>query len=568
MVYNAREVSRDFPGIYLSPLFALSASTESHIKPGGYPCMTSDHLVRLETRSHSPGTLERIGTLALLLSWLLLNGTTLGWLLQTVQDISRFNQVMLLAGVAVLLVQGVRYRQHFRFSGVPIFRWNPLLLLIGSTIGMIASRWLIMLDQVPIVFALLGSYGLLGLFLESATWRKGLPIGAAIALIVPFGVQYSTGLGFPARILTAHLVEFLLKTWHVAALSSEDIIVLDTGIAQVDLPCSGLKSLWTGTLFLLMATWLERRPFGLRWLVLFVVNLALLAIANVARVLTLVLVAHVWQQPAIAEILHIPMGVIAFVTACGVTLFLLRWVPRSNTPVQSDPAKTVGNPKLFSFAHTPHPTPHTLYPTPALTKPWLTRLKTAVTLPFLLATCFLALTLLPYPPAPAAPPDVTKLGWTIAAQPQTIPLTATEQSFFASYPGVVVHKQRFAYQGLTGSVLLVSSPSLQVHHAPELCLIGSGFHLDRIAPQQFGAGLLTRWLSLNNGTQAAVYWFQAPYQTTGDFLTRFWQEASRQESSWTLVSILLDQFHQADDPMLQVLTTDIYRSLNQILPKA
>ncbi|MBW4692168.1 MAG: exosortase O [Lyngbya sp. HA4199-MV5] len=498
--------------------------------------MTSDHLMRLEARSHSPGNLERVGTLALLLSWLLLNGTTLSWLFQTIQDISRFNQVILLVGVALLLVQGVRHRQQFRFTAVPSFRWSPLCLLLGSAIGMIASRWLIMLDQVPIVFALLGSYGLLGLFLESATWRKGLPIGAAIALIVPFGVQYSTGLGFPARILTAHFVEFLLKTWHVAALSSEDIIVLDTGIAQVDLPCSGLKSLWTGTLFLLVATWLERRSFGLRWLGVFVVNLALLAIANVARVLTLVLVAHVWQQPAIAEILHVPLGVITFIAACGVSLFLLRWVPRSITAVQSktEPTNAPANAKLS----------------------------------FLLAACLLALMLIPHPPAPAAPPDVTKLGWTIAAQPQTIPLTATEQSFFASYPGVVAHKQRFAYQGMTGSVLLVSSPSLQVHHAPELCLIGSGFHLDRIAPQPFAAGLLARWLSLNDGKQSAVYWFQAPHQTTGDFLTRFWQEASRRESSWTLVSILLDQYHQPDDATLQVLVTDIYRSLDRILQKA
>ena len=497
--------------------------------------MTSEHLVRLETRSQSPGSLERTGTITLLLSWLLLNGTTLGWLVQTVQGISRFNQVILLAGVMLLLVQGVRYRQQFRFSAVPIFRWSPLLLLMGSAIGMIAAHWLLMLDQVPIVFALLGTYGLLGLFLEGATWRKGLPIGAAIALIVPFGVQYSTGLGFPTRILTAHIVEFLLKTWHVAALSSEDIIVLDTGIAQVDLPCSGLKSLWTGTLFLLIVTWLERRRLGLRWLLVFVVNLALLMVANVARVLTLVLVAHVWQQTTLSEILHVPLGVITFVVACGFTLLLLRWVPRSIASVRSEREQVSALPNLK--------------------------------LPFLLAACFLALTLIPHPPTPAVS-TVTNLNWSIAVQPQTIPLTSTEQNFFASHPGVVAHKQRFAYQGLTGSVLLVSSTSLQAHHAPELCLIGSGFHLDHIAPQQFAAGPLARWLSLNNRTQTAIYWFQAPDQTTGDFLTRFWQEALRQQSSWTLVSILFDEFHNPDEATLQVLVTDIYQSLGKTLQKA
>ncbi|MBD2022458.1 exosortase O [Leptolyngbya sp. FACHB-36] len=498
--------------------------------------MTSDNLARLDGRSTRSGKLEQLGTAALLLSWLLLNWTTLNWLIQTAQEISLFNQAMLLAGVALLVIQGVRHRQQFRVSTVPILRWGPLLLLVSSAIGTIVTRWVLILEQVPIVLALLSAYGLLGLFLDSATWRKGLPIGAAIALILPFGVQFTSGLGFPARILTAHVVEFLLKTWNVAALSSEDIIVLDTGIAQVDFPCSGLRSLWTGTLFLLTVTWLERRRFGLRWLMVFVANLGILAFANVARVLTMVLLVQVWNQPALADMLHMPLGVIAFIAACGFTLGLLRWVPRSQAAQSRgdrDDSKLISN----------------------------------STFPFLLAACLLALTLVPHPPAPTVP-DVTKLHWSIAAQLQTIPLTPVEQRFFATHPGVVVHKQRFDYQGSTGSILLVASPSLQVHHAPELCLIGSGFHLDHIAPQQFAAGPLTRWLSLNDKTHTAVYWFQSPNQTTGDFLTRFWQEASRQQSSWTLVSILFDQFHSADDPTLQVLVADIYRSLGQTLQKS
>ncbi|XHX81284.1 MAG: exosortase O [Stenomitos frigidus ULC029] len=282
-------------------------------------------------------------------------------------------------------------------------------------------------------------------------------------------------------------------------------------------------------------TWLERRRLGWRWLLVFVVNLTLLAIANVARVLTLVLVAHVWQQNTLSEILHVPLGVLTFVVACGCTLVLLRWVPHSIASVESDRQHV---PSMPNFK-----------------------------LPFLLTACFLTLTLIPHPPAPAVP-TVTNLHWSIAAQPQTILLTPTEQNFFASHPGVVAHKQRFAYQGLTGSVLLVSSANLQAHHAPELCLIASGFRLDHIAPQQFAAGPSARWLSLNDRTQTAIYWFQAPDQTTGDFLTRFWQEALRQQSSWTLVSILLDEFHNPDEATLQVLVTDIYQSLSETLQKA
>ncbi len=165
------------------------------------------------------------------------------------------------------------------------------------------------------------------------------------------------GLGYPARILTAHVVEMILAKFHIAALSSEDIIVLDTGIARVDLPCSGLKSLWVGTLLLLGATWIEGRRIGAGWLLVSITNLALLVLANIGRILTLVIVAIVLKQPTIAEILHIPLGVMGFVAVCFTTWGLLQRVPRysDNTPShgqksldllqrhQRKPEKTSGN---------------------------------------------------------------------------------------------------------------------------------------------------------------------------------------------------------------------------------
>lgn len=490
--------------------------------------------VRLDAKPAGWNKLGLLGSCAIILSWLYLNLPILGWLVETFQEISLFNQGMLIVGGLILLVQGMRYRQYFQFSAVPVLRWSPLIVMIGGAVGAIASRWLLNLEQIPVAFALLGTYGLLGLFLVSTTWRKGLAIGAAIALILPFGVQFSSGLGFPARILTAHIVEFLLKAWNIAALSSEDIIVLDTGIAQVDLPCSGLRSLWTGTLFLLAATWLEGRQFGLRWLIVFVGNLGILAIANIARVLTLVLLTHIWHQPVLAEILHVPLGLVAFVVACGLTWVILRWVPRKRVRDAETLPLSPENPKSKNIPV------------------------------FVLAGCILGLTFIPHPPTTLAVlPDFAHLKWSKAIQTQPIPLTSVEQDFFATHTGVIAEKQRFQFEGLTGSILLVASPTLQAHHAPELCLIGSGFRLDRIMQQQFAPGLLGRWLSLNDKTHSAVYWFQSPHQTTGDFLVRFWQEASRRESSWTLVSILFDQFHSPEEPIMQAFLTNIYRSLNQ-----
>jgi exosortase/archaeosortase family protein len=526
--------------------------------------MTSEsNLVRFNTTSAGSNKLGLIGTAAILLSWFYLNFSILGWLAQTLLEISLFYKGLLIAGGLLLLVQGMRYPQQFRFSPIPVLRWSPIIITIGSALLAYASRWLLILEQIPIVFTLLGTYGLLGLFLEFTTWRKGLPIGAAIALFLPFGVQFTSGVGFPARILTAHIVEFILKAGNVNALSSEDIIVFDTGIAHVDLPCSGLRSLWIGTLFLMAATWLEGRQFGLRWLVVFVGNLAILAIANLTRVLTLVLIAKVWNQPVLAEILHVPLGLIAFIVACSLTWGLLRWVPRHGVRETQHPTPSFPGSACDSFPGGKPGERNSRGSASPILVPFqsgkLSNLKS-----FLLAACILGLTLIPNPPEISnSLPNLANLQWSSAIQTQPIELSPVEKEFFATRLGVVAQKQHFEFPGLTGSILFVSSPSLKVHHAPEMCLASIGFRLDRLAEQQFAPKLFGRWLSLNNQTKSAVYWFQSPHQTTGDLLVRFWQQASRQESSWTLVSILFDQFHSPNDPVVQAFVTEVYQTLQK-----
>ncbi|NJR40774.1 MAG: archaeosortase/exosortase family protein [Leptolyngbyaceae cyanobacterium CSU_1_4] len=234
--------------------------------------MTENHWVRWNAKPEDDRWQSLLSAGAIAGSWLYLNRWVLHWLAQTLQEISVFNGLMLGAGGFLLLGLGVYYRQQIQFSA-PTLRALPLAMMLGCAAGTIATRWLIALEQLPVVLLILGTYGMVGLFLAPALWRKGLPLGVAIACLFPFGVQFSTGLGAPARVLTAHVVEFVLNLWQVPAISTEDIILLDTGVAYVDSPCSGLKSMWTGTLFLLAATWLEGRGIGLRWLFISVANL-------------------------------------------------------------------------------------------------------------------------------------------------------------------------------------------------------------------------------------------------------------------------------------------------------
>ncbi|MGB8698790.1 MAG: exosortase O, partial [Thermosynechococcaceae cyanobacterium] len=427
-------------------------------------------------------------------SWLYLNRSIFGWFSRTLPEISVFNGWMLAAGVAILGILGYRYRQSMQWSA-PTLHPVPLALMLGCGIGAISTHWLIALEQLPVVFFLFGTYGLLGLCLDPKTWRKGLPIGAAIACLLPFGVQFSTGLGAPARVLTSQGVAFALHLWNIPAISTEDIILLDTGVAYVDNPCSGLKSMWTGTLFLLAATWLEGRQIGVRWLAVCMANLGLLAIANTSRVIVLVVLTYILKQPLLAEMMHVPLGLMGFLMASAAAWGLLRWVPRQRNLSDLEPRSS------------PRPT-----------------FKASL----MITACILALTLIPQAQIAATSPwDVSTLQWSSQIQARPISLNAYEQKFFAHYPGVTTQKQRFQFQGITGSLILVASPTWQAHHAPELCLTASGHRIESMTGQALTPNITGRCLELDGGQKTAAYWFQSATRTTDDFFVRFRGEIFR-----------------------------------------
>ena len=499
--------------------------------------MTENHLVHWAARPEDKRWQGILAACAIAGSWLYLNRSVLNWLAQTLQEISVFNGLMLVAGGLLLLGLGVHYRQQIQFSA-PTLRPVPLALMLGCGVGAIATRWLLALEQLPVVLFVLGTYGMVGLCLSPATWRKGLPIGAAIACLFPFGVQFSTGLGAPARVLTSHIVEFVLKLWHVPAVSTEDIILLDTGVAYVDSPCSGLKSMWTGTLFLLAATWLEGRQMGMRWLLVGLANLGLLAIANTARIITLVVLTHVLHQPDLSEIMHVPLGLMGFVVASLMTWGFLRWIPHQRSVVYSEGVLE----KKQSHRST---------------------LKAAS----IIIASILALTFIPHPQVVTTPTlDLSKIQWSVSIQTHPVELNRYEQKFFADYPGVTTQKQRFQFQGLTGSVVMVASPTWQAHHAPELCLTAFGHHIDQMVGQALTPEVTGRWLTLDNGQKTSTYWFQSATRTTDDFFVRFWGEVFRKDTNWTLVSIVFNQAHSADEPAVQSFLTLVHDALAQIQP--
>ena len=272
----------------------------------------------------------------LALAWFWANISAVKWLLSLFVEIPTLYKIVIGFLIVALVVRSIGNSVSAAleedrppgFSPNFVLRRDPLLLMLGAGICSIALQYIIDIKQVTVLLFILGTYGLCGLLVEQNFWQKNLPVAGFLACILPFNSQFNSGLGLPARVLNAQIVEQLLSMLHVGAISSYDIIVLENGIPHVDVPCSGIKTLLVGTLFLLAATWLEGRKLSLRWLAVGAANLLMLVSANTARVAVLVLAYEVFEQPKIAQIIHVPLGIVGLVCACFVTWLMLQRVPK------------------------------------------------------------------------------------------------------------------------------------------------------------------------------------------------------------------------------------------------
>ncbi|MEM9276250.1 MAG: exosortase O, partial [Cyanobacteria bacterium P01_F01_bin.143] len=374
-----------------------------------------------------------------------------------------------------------------------------------------------------------------------------LTIAAIAACVIPFSTAFNSGLGFPVRVLTAHAVANTLANFHLSAVSSHDIILMENGIAQVDLPCSGMKSLWTGTGFLLGATWLEHRQLSWRWLLVAIANLFFLVIANIIRVLTLVFIIEVWQQPQIAQILHLPLGIIGFIFASILTWIFLQKVPK-HIQKELDIQKVKSHLSLTQKA-------------PASPR----RENQKSNLNWLLVVVIVLGIIGQIKPSQRSPISLDAIALPQSIVTENLQLTPAEANFFDNPANPFVQKLRFTSDQLSGSMLMVASNSWQSHHPPELCFLGNGFKVDNMKSKLINDSIHARWLSLQDGNLSATYWFQSDQATTDDFISRIWEHITHKNKTWVLVSVLFEGKENPNSTEIQDFASTIYQTINQTL---
>lgn len=478
---------------------------------------------------------------ALLLVWFWLYRAVYPYLgvIFTAQEF-RTNQIILV-GVLVLIVLQVRKGElRPRLDVLPQLYSLALILVLGSSVlYLLVERYLEINTFSASLFGL-ASYGLLGLWMRPRDWRRGLPTALLLVGALPFGDHLQTFVGYPLRVFTATLIQNGLGAIGIHSLGVDTILVFESGFSKIDLPCSGIKSLWTGGLFLLAATWIERRPINFRWLLVAIGMAVLLLAANLVRVATLVLVGQVAGWGDLAAMLHVPLGVLGFIGACAAALWMLRWVAGSPGRVDPPPGEQESG----------------------LARPlWLAPGLGGIVL-------VMALLYVPRPQVVHAQPE---LSWNFPPELSTTTwtLTPTERKWLNSGGIEAAYRWRFQWDSLSGSMLFVTSTDWRAQHRPEHCFEVYGLSTDRaetflVAPD-FPIKLLSLKSSQSSASFSAAYWLQSEQQTTDDYATRIWSDLAPQKHRWVLVTVLFDREidPQANEAqaLYRALRTSVHNSL-------
>jgi exosortase O len=459
----------------------------------------------------------------------------------------RTNQVVLLGVIVLIAIQVRKGRLRPRIDAAPQLCYPALILALGSSALYLAVERFLDINTVSASLFGLASYGLLGLWMQPRRWRQGLPAALLLIGTLPFGEHMQTFVGYPMRILTAAIVRDGLSAAGVHSISIDTILVLENGVSQVDLPCSGVKSLWTGMLFLMAATWIERRPLNLRWLLTGLVFAGLLFTANLARVGVLVVVGQVAGWRLVAEMLHVPLGVLGFVVACAAAVALLRL----QRPIAWDAWDAHATKDVTRLGHTP----------PALDRP--------VGLAPALAVAILAMALV-YAPRPqtglSQPPPAWEFPAELVTEP--MPLKPDEIEWLTRGGAESADRRRFEWRDITGSMILITSTTWRAQHRPERCFEVYGLSLDDSRTHLVTPDFPVRFVSLGDDGHvllSATYWFQSVDRTTDDYATRIWADLAPERERWVLVTILFDGVHDPHAADVQAFYTALHDTVARSL---
>ncbi len=451
--------------------------------------------VRPRDERRSPHKLGGMVVLVLA-AWLLVHRSALAW-------VAREPLGLGLAALGVALV----LREARPGAGA---RWGLPLAALPPLVAH-ALRAALPIDALDGVALALSTVGLLACGSDRATLRRLPALLLLLLASLPLQGVADALLGWPLRKALAAAAAPIL-----GGVPTATVIAIEGGHAFVDAPCAGLHGLWAGGLLLALVTLARDVAVDARWALTAALGAAVFLVANLLRVVTVVGLHHGLGLPLVAEVVHLPLGVLSFLAAGAVVAALLR--PRAAAPA----------------AHEVPASPR-----------WA----------LLVAGWLLAAAVRPDPAPPVAVAAVALPAGLEPAEP------AAAELAFAREHGAAVTRGRTP----DATVALVASRSWLAHHVPTWCLKAGGWTLGPDAPALVAGDVVRLASATRDGRQAtAVWWFQSASVRTDDAAVRVADGLSG-GGTWVLVTALVDGPRPADDPALASLVASLRRSVGASL---
>ena len=319
-----------------------------------------------------------------------------------------------------------------------------------------------------------------------------------------FCYDFTSGLGVYVRLITAEVVNAVLSSCGIENMSASYVLITENQVSTIDAPCSGLKSLAVGTALFCGAVLLYRVAMSVRVVVLYLGFVLALFLSNVLRILSLVLLMHVWQMREVADALHMPLGLLLFLLNIAGVAFLLQRCDRSVARRQQE-GRAPG---------------------------W-----------YILAVCLLlgAVPMIPtasherwFDHAMVNWPE----GWNAMA------MSTRERAYYAKKS-----ETKMVKRGRAGaSLVLVETSEVNGVHPPEVCLTAHGYEILHVDEREQCV-----MMELSGG-QYAAYWLQHRDEISTDFIEVAAAQLFGQRRQWVLCSLLITGSEQEARELIENFT--------------
>ncbi len=435
-----------------------------------------------------------------------------------------------------LLILFISTKGKHTFKNKNVVPRQVFILLFGAILLDLFNILFLHYQIISATSMILVGYAILGMYLDGSVWKRGFFVIGIIALSLPFAEHIQTFLGFPVRLFTAKVVSTIMGLLGLVSVTDAAVIITENNATSIDVPCSGIKSIYTGIIVLLIILFLKKARWSLRLLGITIGYFLVLLLFNIWRVFSLVYIYDVIHYPAFGNAIHVGIGIIGFIFS----ILALWYVVDKYVPHGSD----FGNEQVRKT--------HFL-------KKYL-----------IIFILLLALVIDTSYAVFSANNDQTIQSQNIVfsandLQLNELPFTLQEENFFVNRDVLFSNKYiGETVSGLEFSLLVISSDSSRTHHNPELCLQGTGHKIEKSEIVQL-EDLRLRKLSLNQGQDTVFYWFVAGDKTVMDYSERTWEGMKNPNVVWTLVEIGFNGSVDLSNPDIVELIKSLQSSAKEFL---